>query len=178
MTDLNKINFMSKTRFDNLSAINDDELYAVKTDIAEKEWVINYFNSFLSSIYPVGSIYIGEQSTCPMQELISGSVWEKIEGKYLLASGELVEETENYSSGDTVEAGLPNITGDTGVIFNSNMTPTGAFKKSSDTKNCLSSTSQQYNYIQFDASYSNSIYGSSTTVRPPAFVVNVWKRIS
>lgn len=34
MTDLNKVNFMSKTRFDNLSVTNDDELYIVETDIA------------------------------------------------------------------------------------------------------------------------------------------------
>ena len=34
MTNLNKVNFMSKTRFDNLASTNDDELYIVETDIA------------------------------------------------------------------------------------------------------------------------------------------------
>ena len=36
-------------------------------------------------------------------------------------------------------------------------------------------TSQSY-FFDFDASLSNSIYGNSTTVQPPALVVNIWKR--
>ena len=41
MTDLNKVNFMSKTRFDNLSVTNDDELYLVETNIAVDEEVVH-----------------------------------------------------------------------------------------------------------------------------------------
>ena len=41
MTDLNKVNFMSKARFDNLSVTNDDELYLVETNIAVDEEVVH-----------------------------------------------------------------------------------------------------------------------------------------
>lgn len=41
MTDLNKVNFMSKARFDNLSVTNDDELYIVETNIALDEDVVH-----------------------------------------------------------------------------------------------------------------------------------------
>ena len=41
MTDLNKVNFMSKSRFDNLSVTNDDELYLVETNIALDEDVVH-----------------------------------------------------------------------------------------------------------------------------------------
>lgn len=41
MTDLNKVNFMSKTRFDNLSVTNDDELYLVETNVAADEEVVH-----------------------------------------------------------------------------------------------------------------------------------------
>lgn len=41
MTDLNKVNFMSKTRFDNLSSTNDDELYIVETDIVNDSDVVH-----------------------------------------------------------------------------------------------------------------------------------------
>ena len=41
MTDLNKVNFMSKTRFDDLALTNDDELYLVETNIAVDEDVVH-----------------------------------------------------------------------------------------------------------------------------------------
>ena len=34
------------------------------------------------------------------------------------------------------------------------------------------------NFLHFDASRSNPIYGRSDTVQPPARIVNVWKRVS
>jgi hypothetical protein len=32
--------------------------------------------------------------------------------------------------------------------------------------------------VRFDASRSSSIYGNSQTVQPPAYIVNIWERIS
>lgn len=34
------------------------------------------YSNLLSTLYPVGSIYIGTQATCPLAALIQGSVWE------------------------------------------------------------------------------------------------------
>lgn len=38
----------------------------------------NAVSNLLSSLYPVGSIYIGTQTTCPLASLISGSQWELV----------------------------------------------------------------------------------------------------
>ncbi len=146
-------------------------------------WVNKRMNEVLSAIYPVGSVYIGTQSTCPMANLISGSTWT------LVSSGKALW-TGNGSNGNTtIAAGLPNITGTLGardgylaqdgreVNFN---VATGAFT--------LTSSSQYFGTwdsrrsitggksVSFNANKSNSIYGNSSTVQPPAYVVNVWRR--
>ena len=35
-------------------------------------------NNLLSTLYPVGSIYIGTQNSCPLASLIAGSQWQKV----------------------------------------------------------------------------------------------------
>lgn len=35
-------------------------------------------NNLLSTLYPVGSIYIGTQNSCPLATLIAGSRWERV----------------------------------------------------------------------------------------------------
>ena len=37
----------------------------------------------LNILYPVGSVYFGTGDVCPLQSLISGSTWEKLEVKLL-----------------------------------------------------------------------------------------------
>ena len=127
----------------------------------------------MNTIYPVGSIYIGTQSVCPMSALITGSVWELIEGDRVLQSS-----SSSHLAGSTIEAGLPNITGNFNHNRHSLVSPTGAFTKSG------SQTGYNGSYngtscgltMDFDASLSNPIYGNSTTVQPPAYVVNIWRR--
>ena len=72
------------------------------------------------------------------------------------------------NAGDTVEAGLPNITGEfdcsCGDWFKS-----GAFYQGDYFDNSIMNQTQGSTYkIGFDASRSSSIYGNSTTVQPPA----------
>lgn len=38
----------------------------------------NQYSNLLSTLYPVGSIYIGTQDTCPLTSLIAGSQWQKV----------------------------------------------------------------------------------------------------
>ena len=82
--------------------------------------------------------------------------------------------------GELVEAGLPNITG---TFFNSQESetslpkdPTGAFARDASTGNGVDGKSGWFETISFNASRSSSIYGNSSTVQPPAYVVNVWRR--
>ena len=35
-------------------------------------------NNLLSTLYPVGSIYIGTQNSCPLATLIAGSQWKRV----------------------------------------------------------------------------------------------------
>lgn len=77
--------------------------------------------------------------------------------------------------GTTVEAGLPNITGG----FNKTKwdSANGAFYfVGSGGTNSNAASGGSGSYVGFDASRSNSIYGKSTTVQPPAYLVNIWKR--
>lgn len=136
-------------------------------------------------IYPVGSIYLGTQSTCPMAALIPGSTWTQIQGRYLLASGTLAGTTETYTAGNTVAAGAPNITGNFGSSSAYRNTgslddASGAFQSlgNASGRDADGSGSNRSYGLSFDASRSSSVYGNSTTIRSPAYVVNVWRRVS
>lgn len=138
-------------------------------------------DTMLAALYPVGSIYIGTQSTCPLATLISGSTWVKVsEGRVLQGAD------SNHSANSTIAAGLPNITGETystSSIAASHYANTynGVFRgrNTSGTSyyggNPISGPSTNVG-IGFDASRSNSIYGASSTVQPPAYCVNIWRR--
>lgn len=137
--------------------------------------------SILSTLYPVGAIYIGTMSTCPLSVLGIGT-WVKVsEGRVLQGSN------SGHSAGSTIEAGLPNITGIIGqgdcAAGTYNVYRNGCFYSAN------TSTERSYMYDRlanvlnilgdngFDASLSNSIYGNSNTVQPPAYIVNIWERI-
>ena len=126
----------------------------------------------MNTIYPVGSIYISTNSTNPMATLISGSTWE------LVSSGKALWTGDGSNANTTISAGLPNITG----FFNPNgvtseQTTSGAFYWSGDGNLHGADGNDHYSRrIYFSASRSNSIYGKSSTVQPPAYVVNVWRR--
>ena len=137
-------------------------------------------NSIVGAIYPVGSIYVttDTSSTCPLASLITGSQWE------LKGSGKVLQGADsNHAPNTTIAAGLPNITAgvqhkdtdyDHGIAIRSAW---GAFYASGwgtcvGRREGVSGSTQ----LNFDASRVNSIYGNSTTVQPPAYVVNIWRR--
>ena len=140
--------------------------------------------------YPVGSIYQTVSETSPAA--LFGGSWERIAQNKVLMNA-----SDTHPAGTTVEAGLPNITGS----FQTRATPvtrysailvgsSGAFgeyvvhggpKKDAPIFSSIHEFGDPIlnNDIQyFDASGSNSIYGSSDTVQPPAYYVYIWKRIS
>lgn len=132
-------------------------------------------------LHPVGSIYIGVTSTCPLAA-IKGT-WE------LVSSGRVLQGADSgHSAGTTIEAGLPNITGslnkDSGTdaliqAIPGQITQTGAINVTKYQRKsffAIGSGNDMLMGFDFDASRSNSIYGNSTTVQPPAYVVNIWQR--
>lgn len=132
--------------------------------------------TLLQTIYPVGSVYIGTQSTCPMAIVIEGSTWQ------LVSSGKALWTGDGSNANTTIDAGLPDITGNTIVRANGQGgdtgNPTGAFKTNGTSSMLMGKDVNQITVYGGDikASRSSSIYGKSSTVQPPAYVVNVWRR--
>lgn len=133
----------------------------------------DYIDTLLNTIYPVGAIYIGTQSTCPMDIIMPGTTWTLVSSDKALWTG------DGTNANTTIAAGLPNITGQfRACAYNTNWS--GAFANGGSDVN----EPAQANWIgsgrlfDFNASRSSSIYGNSTTVQPPAYVVNVWRRDS
>ena len=130
----------------------------------------------LAALYPVGSIYIGTQSTCPLASLISGSQWQLVAQDRALWGG------NGSNANSTINAGLPNITGyfGSGCLMNWQESQYGGalYRGTQGTtpQNAGGTDGGTNGTIAFDASRSNSIYGSSSTVQPPAYRVNVWRR--
>lgn len=134
---------------------------------------ISGINSMLQSMFPVGSIYLSVTDTCPLAGLFG--TWEKVSSGRVLQGSD-----ETNAAGNTIEAGLPNITGSTGAMYGEGGLPvSGAFTtvKGSYT-GCTSGSGWRKadHTLNLDASDSSSIYGNSETVQPPAYVVNIWKR--
>ena len=130
----------------------------------------------LEAIYPVGSVYIGTQATCPMSTVMSGTTWTLISSEKALWTG------DGTNGGTTINAGLPDITGSItlrdSAQSQSDVDGAFAFDTTSSSGNWTGTNQQtrQYFKANFSASSSNAIYGASNTVQPPAYVVNVWER--
>lgn len=132
------------------------------------EWL-----NIVDLLYPIGCIYISKDDTSPA-DLFGGS-WQKV------ASGEVLwGSTATQKAGTHISAGAPNITGSFSAIrrgWAAGSSPKGAFSVTNITGNLKGASSDDWGgEYSFDASKSNSIYGNSTTVQPPAYVVNMWQR--
>lgn len=124
--------------------------------------------------FPVGTIIARDDEEEP--EILQYGVWEKIASDRVLQGGGGVNKP-----GIDVEAGLPNITGWFSGLGNNAITPTDGTVFTVDRdrlplNNCAN-IGPQCNKITFNANMSNSIYGNSDTVQPPAHIVTFWKRI-
>ena len=128
------------------------------------------FSTLLQTIYPVGAIFIGTTSTCPLAALFG--TWEKVAADRCLQGS-----SENHAANTTIAAKIPNITGKYGQPnYQTNPTKSGACGGSSSQSGTGTTQGGYRAYtVNFDASLSNSTY-SGSTLQPSAYVVNVWKR--
>lgn len=160
----------------------------IKDGTAEFRVTDDRLFSILDLIYPVGRIIISNDSTAPYSDIGFGT-WQEV------AKGAFIEGADDsHKAGDSIDAGLPNITGrlelepnidinekseDNGVFSS----PSGAFDiEYANCVRCLVNnqeifTRNQDNAILLDASHSNSIYGKSSTVQPKAYVSHYWLRV-
>ena len=155
----------TKAQYDAISTKDSNTLYNITDDQ-------DITLTLLQTIYPVGSVYLSTNATCPLASLFG--TWR------LVSSGKALWTGTGSNGGTTISAGLPNITGNTQnavISGGSNGTYTnGAFTEKRTTGGVGTGSSFRNDVLSFDASHSNSIYGNSTTVQPPAYVVNVWRR--
>lgn len=150
----------------------------------------NFNSAGGAQIPPVGFVWLSVENTSPAI-YFENTTWELIsQNRVLMGAG------DGHNGGDTVEAGLPNITGRARMYSEYNLKNysvvneyTGAFyqtkeleddstKRLGTSTNLAEGTYDTIRNIPFDASRSNSIYGRSTTVQPPAFYVYMWRRAS
>lgn len=154
------------------------------TDNSTKIATTHFVLDVLKAIYPVDSIYIGTGTTCPLASLFGS--WTRIDAGLALWTGNgskgngSTVTTTSTGATNKISAGLPNITGGVSKIT-SKGTPdsVGALYSSDFVYNNLENvggSDDGNSNINIDASRSSSIYGASSTVQPPAYVVNVWRR--
>jgi hypothetical protein len=133
----------------------------------------NMKTEVLKTLYPVGSIYIGTQSTCPLASLFG--TWTKVAANRVLQGS-----SSSHSATENIAAGLPNVTGTfaSRALYNSIVSRSGALNETGSALGYAGSygASSGAKTLKFDASASNSVYGNASTVQPPAYVVNVWRR--
>lgn len=163
-------------QYNAIATKDSNTLYNITDDMSVPQTI-------LEALYPVGSLYIGKMSTCPLASLIPNSTWT------LVASDKVLQGSGTYTAGTSVSAGLPNITGTlervvtctSGGSGTAVSKGTGAFSGTPSTavNKTAPGSGNWWNDtrdLSFKASNSNSIYGKSTTVQPPAYVVNIWER--
>ena len=134
--------------------------------------------------HPVGSIYQSTDSTSPAA-LFGGSWQETAQNRVLMGA------SYAHAAGTTVKAGLPNIAGSLSETSNNGKTsPFRGNKNAISSIGALAVTEASSPFcgfagyegsvydISFDASRSNSIYGSSDTVQPAAYYVHIWRRVA
>lgn len=154
-------------------AVNKGQLDSVNSTLTAL--ISTSVSNLLTTLYPVGSIYIGTQNTCPLSSLIAGSQWQLVATDRALWGG------NGSNANSTINAGLPNITGEISSLesYTGNSAPSywGALQATYIGNGSTSSGGNTAsNRINFNAANSNSIYGASSTVQPPAYRVNVWRR--
>ena len=166
----------------NLSTISMQEI----TDGSAKFRVVDRrLKAMIDILYPVGIVVATATDNALKPGEADGlAQWEEI------AQDRVLQGTSS-GAGGTIEAGLPNITGKVwlrpldngyGITWDKE---DGAFitkvvEDPNDSSGAIAKGSGEkpLGSINLDASKSNSIYGNSSTVQPPAYKVHFWKRVS
>lgn len=131
----------------------------------------------LDNLYPVGSIFQTVSNTSPAA--LFGGSWEEIASERVLMGA-----SRTHAAGTTVEAGLPNITGDSWLHPNNNkIAENGPFyligiKERNPPLAGLYEDLSSSASVGFNAARANPIYGRSSTVQPAAYYVHIWRRVA
>lgn len=136
--------------------------------------------AMIDMFYPIGSVYMSADKNKTKADFpfMQYGTWEEVPANLCLQTGNASE------AGTQRSAGLPNITGHAELGYTASTSLPVIY-----TAGALSSTNsgreggflsgnggKQNTRLSFNASESNSIYGSSNTVQPPSYLVRAWVR--
>lgn len=137
--------------------------------------------NLIDTFYPIGTVYVSADKSKTKADFpfMQYGTWKEVPANLCLQTGNASE------AGTQRSAGLPNITGHAEFGYTNSSTSMPIIF----TEGALSSTNSgrkggffsgdggnQNTQLSFNASESNSIYGSSNTVQPPAYIVRAWVR--
>lgn len=126
--------------------------------------------------------WVSEDPTSPAA--LFGGTWQEIAQNRVLMGASYA-----HAAGTTVEAGLPNITGQIGDGktqysgvqcggLQNGTYITGAYRGTYLGEASWQGAGDGIYSIKFDASRSSAIYGRSNTVQPAAYYVHIWHRVA
>ena len=151
-----------------------DALAAMYTKKEIQKLIEDSFAAYRAEEYAKIKYWISDDPTSPAE--LFGGTWEKIaEDRALMGA------STAHPAGSTAEAGLPNVSGNVHNIWYT-QTPSGdgALKVTNLSNSHLPYGNDYYVKIgdfSLNASLSSNIYGKSSTVQPPAYYTNVWRRL-
>lgn len=144
--------------------------------------IINLIDTF----YPIGTIYISADKSKTKADFpfMTYGIWEELPANLCLQTGIASE------AGTQRSAGLPNITGKANIRSGVNIDNNILAKYKNGAITCTNQDSSftwyahiatangqnKLDTLSFNASNSNPIYGKSSTVQPPAYIVRAWVR--
>ena len=102
-----------------------------------------------------------------------GGTWEQIASERVLMGA-----SSTHAAGTTVNAGLPNLTGNSGIGNWTMTAASGVFAAKGPSSKTAYVDNAYAGALDFDASRSNAIYGASSTVQPAAYYVYIWHRVA
>ena len=130
--------------------------------------------------FPVGIVISMVGSTSPAA--LFGGTWQEIAQNRVLMGASYA-----HAAGTTVEAGLPNITGQLPVLKNigssNDFLISGAFARTNTQETTYYRSGDESSTLwiyraDFNAARSSAVYGRSSTVQPAAYYVHIWHRVA
>lgn len=137
--------------------------------------------NLIDTFYPIGTVYVSADKSKTKADFpfMQYGTWKEVPANLCLQTGNASE------AGTQRSAGLPNITGHAEFGYtNSTISlpvihPAGALSSTNSGREggfFSGNGGNQNTQLSFNASESNSIYGSSNTVQPPSYLVRAWVR--
>lgn len=160
----------TRTQYDAIATKDSNTLYNIVDDA-------DATIPLLELLFPVGAVYFGTMSVCPLQTLGVGT-WQALpQDKVIQIAG------TRGSVGSTVNESLPNIKTRVWDAYGYGTTSAGTsegitISDVNNTTGAIGGSGGHYCRYNLDASSANSTYQDNAPVQQDAYLLNGWRRIS